>query len=88
MSSQGANTARLSTGYAYNSSSVRDSSDITRQIRERVQYNQLKSGTTITGVTRDVWIPYGNQFRLSYLYGKYKCSACTGNTFGLNGVRS
>ena len=77
MSSQGANTTVLSTGYAYNSSSVRDSSDITRQIRERVQYNQQG----IVGVTRDAWVPYGNQFRLSYLYGKYKCTTCTGNIF-------
>lgn len=88
MSSQGANTTTLTNGYAFDPNSVRDSSDITRQIRESIQYNQLKSGTVITGVTRNVWIPYGNQFRLSYLYGKYKCNACAGNTFGLNGVGS
>jgi len=88
MSSQGANTTTLTNGYAFDPTSIRDSSDVTRRIRESLRYNQLKSGSVITGVSRNIWVPYGNQFRLSYLYGNYKCNACAGNAFGLNGVGS
>lgn len=32
-----------------------------------------------------LWIPQGNQFRLSYLFGKINCGSCSGGAFNLNG---
>ena len=70
---------------------ARDASDITRAIREQIKYNEFKSGSVVSpGNTHDPWISYGNGFRLSYLYGKLKCSACGtdnagGNAFAGNG---
>jgi hypothetical protein len=64
----------------------RDSSDITRMIRERIVYNEFKSGSPVApGNTENPWISYGNGFRLSYLNGKLKCISCTGNAFTGNG---
>lgn len=69
---------------------TRDSSDYTRMIRERIRYNEFKTGNSIApGNTENPWVPYGNAFRLSYLYGKLKCGACNsgtgGTVFNLNG---
>ncbi len=89
MSSQSQNSTTYS-GYqasaALNYIPTRDSSDVTRMIRERITYNEFKSGTTITpGNTENPWLSYGNGFRLSYLTGKLKCTECTGNAFYGNG---
>ena len=89
---------------------TRDASDITRQRKEFLIYNEKKAGTTITpgksslltsrsgttpagvnhipaGNAGIAWIPYSNQFRLSYLFGRYNCpGVCqTGGAFNLNG---
>lgn len=73
---------------------LRDASDMTRMIRERARYNEFKSGNTVApGNTENPWVPYGNAFRLSYLFGKLKCGSCTtgsppyinGNAFAGNG---
>ena len=65
---------------------ARDSSDVTRMIRERIIYNESKSGTVISpGNAEHQWLTYGNGFRLSYLNGKLKCTTCTGNAFYGNG---
>jgi len=85
---------------------LRDSSDYTRNIRETLIYRQyagltnVKPGTpnliTSAGVNPGgnsewSWLPYGNQFRLSYLFGSLKYSAsngsatCGGNAFNDNG---
>jgi hypothetical protein len=89
MSSQSANAATYS---GYQSSAVlnyvptRDPSDYTRMVRERVVYNSHKVGTTISpGNSESLWISYGNGYRLSYLQGKLKCAACTGNAISGNG---
>ena len=72
----------------------RDASDITRQRKEFLIYNEKKSDTTITpgksslkskGNAQIAWIPQGNQFRLSYLYGKSKCLPAGGGVFNLDG---
>ena len=89
MSSQSVNTTTYS-GYqasaALNYIPTRDSSDYTRMIRERGDYNAYKSGTTILpGTSEHVWIAYGNGFRLSYLQGKLKCASCTANAIYGNG---
>ena len=65
---------------------ARDASDITRAIREQINYNEFKSGNPVSpGNTENPWISYGNGFRISYLYGKLKCTSCTGNAFAGNG---
>lgn len=89
MSSQSVNATTYS-GYqgsaALNYIPTRDSSDYTRMIRERGDYNAYKSGTTIRpGTSEHVWITYGNGFRLSYLQGKLKCASCTANAIYGNG---
>lgn len=107
MSSQSLNTATYS-GYQLTPTSVenqsgtfsiypiptRDSSDYTRMIRERITYNEFKGSSPIApGNTENPWIPYGNAFRISYLFGKLKCGVCTsgsppyvnGNAFAGNG---
>jgi hypothetical protein len=89
MSSQTLNATTYS-GYqasaALNYVPTRDSSDVTRMIRERIRYNEFKSGSTIApGNTENPWVPYGNNFRLSYLQGKLKCATCAGNAFYGNG---
>jgi len=90
MSSQGANSSDTFgvVGYSFNRNSMRDSSDVTRAIRERIAYSENQSVVPVAEYTKDRWIKYGNGFRLSYLFGKYKCDACSGNTFGINGVGS
>ena len=89
MSSQSQNTATYS-GYqasaALNYIPTRDSSDVTRMIRERIAYNEYKVGTVVApGNNENAWIAYGNNFRLSYLQGKLKCASCSGNAFYGNG---
>ena len=89
MSSQSLNTASYS-GYqasaALNYVPTRDSSDVTRMIRERLSYNEYKTGNVIApGNSENIWLAYGNGFRLSYLQGKLKCATCSGNAFYGNG---
>ena len=59
----------------------RDASDVTRIKKERLIYRENKSGSTVPpGNPLPVWIKGGNQFRLSYLFGKVECGDCnTGN---------
>lgn len=88
MSSQSLNATTYS-GYqasaALNYVPTRDSSDYTRMIREQATYNEFKSGTTISpGNTEDPWLRYANGFRISYLFGRLKCTACSGNAFSGN----
>ena len=89
MSSQSLNAATYS-GYqasaALNYVPTRDSSDVTRMIRERIVYNENKSGSVVRpGNNENPWIPYGNGIRLSYLYGKLKCTTCYGSAISGNG---
>lgn len=91
-SSQGANAVTLSGSsgsddYTYKNEYNRDASDWIRQKREQRKYANYKSASTDNKNTEPVWIKYGNQFRLSYLYGKLKCINCNGNAFlGSNSV--
>ena len=42
----------------------------------------------IPGNSEWSWLPYGNQFRLSYFYGKLKCNTtCGGGLFNGNGPK-
>lgn len=66
----------------------RDSSDITRSLRERLIYNEKRPGTNITGNSEPVSKQQGTAFRLAYLFGKMKCGAGFGGAFNLNGPNS
>jgi len=70
----------------------RDASDVTRSLKERIMYNEKKAGSPINankagyiGNAQLLWQLQGNQFRMSYLFGKVKCGACVGGAFNLNG---
>jgi hypothetical protein len=100
MSSQSSTT--VSTDYQ---TVTRDASDVTRQRKEFLIYNEKKSGTRIVpggaslvsgrpGVTPAgvnhlpagnaelLWIPQGNQYRLSYLFGKMETLSVAGTPAG------
>jgi len=77
MSSQG--DPALS-GYGYQVS--RDASDRTRAIKEALQYKTFKSSYTGNTATEPIWMKYGNQFKLTYNFGKLECNGCVGNAFG------
>lgn len=91
-SSQGANADTLTTAsgsdhYTYTSEYNRNASDWIRQKREQRKYTNYASGSTDNKNTEPVWLKHGNQFRLSYLYGKLKCPTCDGVAFsGSNAV--
>ena len=68
------------TGYNYQPS--RDASDRTRQIKEAMQYKMLNSSYTGNKDTEPIWMKYGNEFKLTYNFGKLNCTGCTGNAFG------
>jgi len=68
------------TGYAYQP--TRDASDRTRQIKEAVQYKTFNSSYTGNKNTEPIWMKYGNQFKVTYDFGKLECTGCTGNAFG------
>lgn len=91
MSSQNQNSSAYS-GYVSNSTALgpiplRDASDLTRRIREQIIYRENKTGSTIQpGDSEHKWVMFGNQFRLSYLYGKLNCAACSGGAFNQNGA--
>jgi hypothetical protein len=91
MSSQSLNTTTYA-GYVSGSTKLgpiplRDSSDLTRQIREQAIYRENKSGSVIQpGSSEHKWLMFGNQFRLSYLHGKVKCGDSSGCAFNKNGA--
>ena len=63
---------------------MRDASDITRRIKERLIYLERQTGSPITS-EYDPNIMQSNQYRLSYSYGKLKCGACPSGPFNQNG---
>jgi hypothetical protein len=88
-SSQGDNSTIITPGYAYDQDVLRDASDWTRQLKEKRAYRSYSSNNTGNKNTgSEPWIKYGNQFRYTYLFGKFKCLSCTGAAFngGANGV--
>lgn len=84
-----------------NSTVVRDSSDYTRQLKERLIYNEFKNqvnnakqdrrggvSSAGPGAAGTLQEQQSNQFRLSYLFGKRNCGNCAGGWFNTNGVRN
>jgi hypothetical protein len=85
-SSQGANTGAV-VGYAYDTDSLRDASDWTRQLKEQRAYRSYSTNNTGNKNTgSEPWIKYGNQFRYTYLFGKFKCGGCLAINSFSNGV--
>lgn len=80
MSSQGVNASTVS-GYPFNELSIRDSSDWIRYKKEARKYANYKTSSTDNKDTEPVWLKYGNQFRLTYSFGRFKCTQCDGNAF-------
>jgi hypothetical protein len=62
---------------------LRDASDMTRMLKERIIYNEKRKGTATDTVPIQ-----GNQHRLSYLFGKLKCGDALAGAFNLNGAIS
>ena len=88
-SAQGANSTTITPGYAYDADVLRDASDWTRQLKEKrryYSYSTQTNGDKNTGT--EPWFKYGNQFRYTYLFGKFKCNSCLAGAFngGSNGV--
>jgi len=82
MSSQGP------AGYTgYNNGPTRDSSDWTRELKEKRRYYSYSTKNTGNKVTSPDWIKYSNSFKLVYDHGKLDCGGCTGNAFsGVNSI--
>jgi hypothetical protein len=64
-------------------SALRDASDMTRMLKERLIYGEKLKGTATDKVPIQ-----GNQHRLSYLFGKLKCGDGLAGAFNLNGAIS
>ena len=79
-SSQGANATTVS-GYPFQRESIRDSSDWIRLKRESRIYNNYNASSTDNKLNEPYWMKYGNDFRLSYSFGRFKCEPCDGNAF-------
>lgn len=80
---------------------TRDSSDYTRQLKERLIYNEFQNqvnnakqdrrggvSSAGPGAAGTLQEQQSNQFRLSYLFGKRNCGNCAGGWFNTNGVRN
>lgn len=81
-SAQGANTTAITPGYPYDEQVLRDASDWTRQLKEkRAYYSYSTNNTGNKNTGSEPWIKYGTQFRLTYLFGKFKCGSCDGAAF-------
>ena len=95
-SSATATTRVVTMDMAFGPNFLRDASDRTRAIRERLIYNEKRTGTTIqmgSGLTgrgnaEPIWQQQGNNFRMAYLAGKMKCGAAFGGVYNLNGPNS
>ena len=87
-----------------NNKTARDSSDITRMLKERLAYNEYRNGTNIAdsvksdrrggvifnnaGAANQRELLQSNGFRMSYLKGRMNCGACAGGYFNANGPLS
>lgn len=86
-SSQGANadTTSVAVGsdeYAFSTIYIRDASDWIRYKKEARVYKNYKSDSGENMETEPAWLKYGNQFRLAYSFGRWKCDAnCEANAF-------
>jgi hypothetical protein len=71
--SVGSSTNQVSAGYTFDQDSIRDGSDWTRFKRQALIYKDYNSASATQ--TRPAWDMRGNNFRLSYALGQFKCKA-------------
>lgn len=57
---------------------IRDASDWTRYRKESLVYNEYSSGTVYSD---PAYLVRGNDFRVTYANGRFKCTSCTGAAF-------
>ena len=83
MSSQGANSTTITPGYVFVRDVLRDSSDWTNYLKQRSIYRENPNyAAQQRARTQDPWIPYGQNYRLNFLNGGFKCVTCRGGAFG------
>ena len=81
MSSQGIPGSAGPTGYVYGPR-IQDASEWTKLRREQLNYVFYNpTSTQNMNVAVDPYFKYGNQFKLSYDFGKYNCEGCSGAAF-------
>jgi len=75
-------TVQITPGYTYTQTVLRDSSDWTTLLKQRLVY--AKYSQTPVPQTNPPWLNRGNNFRLTYLMGQFKCNSgtCSGGAFG------
>jgi hypothetical protein len=82
MSSQGIPASIGPTGYVYGPR-IQDASEWTKLLKEKREYYSYNpSLNTGNRQTSDPWVKTGNQFRLTYDFGRFACNTCNGNAFG------
>lgn len=82
MSSQGIPGSVAPTGYVYGPR-IQDASEWTKLLKEKREYYSYNSSlNTGNRETSDPWVKTGNQFRLTYNFGRFACNTCNGNAFG------
>ena len=88
MSSSQGNNASTSglTNYTYSMNVMGDASEYTKRLKEKLTFQDYNGSPPVT--SRPPWLAYGNQFRLTYLFGQFKCpsSSCGGGAFNSGGV--
>lgn len=72
----GSGTGQIPRGYPFDIDVIRDSSDWTRFQRQSILYKSYNSASATQ--TRPAWDMRGNQFRLSYGMGQFKCKSIGG----------
>ena len=68
-------------GYPYDDDVIRDASDWTRQLKEKRAHRSYSTLNTGNKDTSDPWLKYANGFRITYLFGKFKCDSCPAGAF-------
>lgn len=69
-------TPSLELGYPFTAASIRDSSDWTAYKRQQLIKQENKSK-----IVQDPWFAKGNDYRIQFLLGKFKCGPCDGGAF-------
>jgi hypothetical protein len=84
MSSQGPKTGSapvgVPAGYVLSPSGMRDSSDYTRYLKQAAIYS-----CDATTKAKDPWFVRGQDYRLQWLNGRHRCTACSSGAF-IDGV--
>jgi hypothetical protein len=64
-------TPSLALGHTFTTASIRDGSDWIAYKKQ-----QLIKQETTANINQTTWFKAGNDFRIQYLLGKYKCDGC------------